>query len=213
MHQSEVVNVKSIWVFQHFFSTTCFEAFDFGRRMDSGHGFGQGAIDVRVVVGRVQVHVVLVVAFASKHLEGAFLKRPQLAGHLIVGAIKAREIQKVSVLIHLQSNKAKTQSEQKRTIISRTFTTCPRQSPLKQKQHPTDLLYMSEAAVSSARGSGTGELHAALAKLGVKRVVLGNFDGDTLAVTKVGLFEEFTIFRATRHGRSVRLNNNQRIIC
>ncbi len=68
-------------------------------------------------------------------------------------------------------------------MISRTFTTCPRQSPL--KQHPTDLLHMSEAAVSSARGSGTGKLHTALAKLGVKRVVLGNFDGDTLAVSVI----------------------------
>ncbi len=81
--------------------------------MDSGDGFGQGAIDVRVVVGRMQVHVVLMVAFASKHLEGTFLKRPQLAGHLIVGAIKAREIQKVSVLIHLQfksENKIRTET-------------------------------------------------------------------------------------------------------
>jgi ribosomal protein L11 methylase PrmA len=49
----------------------------------------------------------------------------------------------------------------------------------------TDLLYITKSTVSSARGSGTGKLHTALAKLGVKRVVLGNFDGDTLAVSVV----------------------------
>jgi hypothetical protein len=34
---------------------------------------------------------------------GAFFERPQLTGQLIVGAVKARMIQIVSVLIHLQS--------------------------------------------------------------------------------------------------------------
>jgi hypothetical protein len=53
---------------------------------------------------------------------------------------------------------------------------------------------MAEASVGSARGSGTGELHATLAKQGVKRVVLGNFDGDaSLAVTKVALVKKLTI--------------------
>lgn len=70
---------------------------------------------------------------------------------------------------------------------------------------------MSQAAVSSARGSRTGKLHTALTKFGVKRVVLGNFDGDTLAVTEVVLIKKLTTVRATRHCRSVRLNNDQRI--
>jgi hypothetical protein len=65
--------------------------------------------------------------------------------------------------------------------------------------NPTDLLNMSEASVGSTRRSGTGELHATLAKQGVKRVVLGNIDGDALAVTKVALVKKLTIVRATRH--------------
>jgi hypothetical protein len=65
--------------------------------------------------------------------------------------------------------------------------------------NPTDLLNMSEASVGSTRRSGTGELHATLAKHGVKRVGLGNFDGDALAVTKVALVKKLTIVRATRH--------------
>lgn len=83
-----------------------------------------------------------------------------------------------------------------------TFTTCPMAEKKTKKTiqiKPTDLLNMSEASVGSARGSGTGELHATLAKHGVKRVGLGNFDGDALAVTKVALVKKLTIVRATRH--------------
>jgi hypothetical protein len=53
----------------------------------------------------MQVHIMVVATFArtDKHLESAFFERPQLTGQLIVGAVKARLIQIVSVLIHLQS--------------------------------------------------------------------------------------------------------------
>jgi hypothetical protein len=47
--------------------------------------------------------VVATFARTDKYLEGAFFERPQLTGQLIVGAVKARMIQIVSVLIHLQS--------------------------------------------------------------------------------------------------------------
>ncbi len=69
---------------------------------------------------------------------------------------------------------------------------------LSENPDETDLLYMSQAAVSSARGSRTGKLHTALMKLGVKRVVLGNFDGDTLAVSVILFRKELPVVRATR---------------
>ena len=80
-------------------------------------------------------------------------------------------------------------------------------SKLKRKQQTAaDLLYMSQTAVRSAHGSRTGKLHAALRKLGIKRIVLGNVDRHTFTVTKVILSQKLAVIRATRNCRSVRWN-------
>jgi hypothetical protein len=63
---------------------------------------------------------------------------------------------------------------------------------------------MAQTAISSARGSGTGKLHTTLTKPRVKRVVLGNHDGNALVVSVVFLRKELPVVRATRDWRSVR---------
>jgi hypothetical protein len=136
----------------------------------------------------MQVHVVVVTfARASQHFESAFFERPELASYLIVRAIKTGEIQEMSVLIHLEIKK------NKETLFH--FLKMP--SSKQRKKKTADLLHPAQTAVSSARGSGTGKLHTTLLKLGVKRVVLGNVDGHTLAVTKVILSKKLTVIRAT----------------
>jgi hypothetical protein len=75
-----------------------------------------------------------------------------------------------------------------------------------KRKKTIDLLYMSQTAVRSAHGSGTGKLHAALGKLGIKRIVLGNVDRHTFTVTKVILSQKLAVIRATRNCRSVRWN-------
>jgi hypothetical protein len=47
-------------------------------------------------------------------------------------------------------------------------------------------------------------LHAALRKLGIKRIVLGNVDRHTFTVTKIILSQKLAVIRATRNCRSVR---------
>ena len=85
-------------------------------------------------------------------------------------------------------------------------------SKLKRKKQTTaHLLYMSQTAVRSAHGSRTGKLHAALRKLGIKRIVLGNVDRHTFTVTKIILSQKLSVIRATRNCKSVRWNATKEI--
>ena len=77
-------------------------------------------------------------------------------------------------------------------------------SKFKRNKTTAHLLYMSQTAVRSAHGSRTGKLHAALRKLGIKRIVLGNVDRHTFTVTKIILSQKLSVIRATRNCRSVR---------
>ena len=97
----------------------------------------------------------------------------------------------MSIVIHLTTIENKT--------FSTVFKSSQNEFEIKKKNaNKTDLLHITESAVSSARGSGTGKVHAALAKLGVKRVVLGNLNGDTLAVSVVFHRQKIPVVRATR---------------
>jgi hypothetical protein len=100
----------------------------------------------------------------------------------------------MSILIHLQ------QKQRKDNI----FLKMPLFKLKRKQQTAAHLLYMPQTAVRSAHGSRTGKLHAALGKLGIKRIVLGNVDRHTFTVTKVILSQKLAVIRATRNCRSVR---------
>lgn len=111
------------------------------------------------------------------NFQAAFHERPQFNGCCIVRAVNVGMIQKVSVAIHLYR-------EQQR------IGKC--QFQVKSSQYLfglTDLLSITQTAVTSGCRCGTDKVHTTLTKFREKRIVDWDLNGQTLRMDKLSFVQ------------------------